>query len=170
MRRVLVLFATLFLLWALVAQANHALADIRIYLFPGALFVLYAALAFPLQAGLTVSLLGGLICDANSPVAFGTHTLLFALTHAVVFHLRDRLPRTDTVGRVVVALLANLGLFLLFSFVQIGRSPAPAAVWPRLIVDLVCSQVFLALVTPWFFALQRRALVLARVEREGLDE
>ena len=169
MRRVLILFATLLVLWALVAQLNHVLADARVYLFSGALFVIYAALMLPLPDGIALSMLGGLVCDANAPVAFGTHTLLFATTHTVVFHLRARLPREDTVGRVVIALLANLALFLVFSFVQIGRSPAPAAVWPRLIIDLVCSQVFLALAAPWFFALQRRALVLALLEREPID-
>jgi rod shape-determining protein MreD len=84
----------------------------------------------------------------------------------VVFHLRDRLPRDDTLARVIVALLANLALFLLFSFIQIARSPAPAVAWPRLIADLACSQVFLALVAPWFFALQLRAVSLAGSSRE----
>ena len=168
MRRTLVLFATLVLLWGLVSQVNHVLTDLRVYFFVGALFVTYAALMLPLRAGLTATLLGGLICDATTPVAFGTHTLLFAATHAVVFHLRDRLPREDTVGRIVITLLANLALFLVFSFIQIGRSPAPAAAWPRLIADLVASQVFLALIAPWFFAFQHRVLVLARVERENL--
>ena len=168
MRRALVLFATSLLLWALIAQVNHALTDLRVYLFVGALFITYAALMLPLGAGLAATLLAGLMCDANSPVAFGTHTLLFAAAHALVFHLRDQLPREDTVGRTVIALLANLALFLVFSFIQIARSPAPAAVWPRLIADLVCSQVFLAVIAPWFFALQHRALVLARAERESL--
>jgi rod shape-determining protein MreD len=168
MRRVLVLFATSVLLWVLVAQVNHALTDLRVYLWVGSLFVVYNALMQPLRAGMAGSLLGGLVCDANSPVAFGTHTLLFAAAHAVVFHLRDNLPREDTTGRVVIALLTNLGLFLLFSFAQIGRSPAPAAVWPSLIGDLVCSQIFLTVIAPWFFALQQRALVLARVERDAL--
>lgn len=168
MRRVLVLFATSLLLWTLIVQANHALTDLRVYLFVGALFITYAALMLPLGAGIAATLLAGLMCDANSPVAFGTHTLLFAAAHALVFHLRDQLPREDTVGRTVIALLANLALFLAFSFIQIARSPAPAAVWPRLIADLVCSQVFLALIAPWFFALQHRALVLARAERESL--
>jgi hypothetical protein len=168
MRRTLVLFATSLLLWALVAQVNHVLTDLRVYLFVGALFVTYAALMLPLGAGLSATLLAGLMCDANSPVAFGTHTVLFAAAHVLLVHLRDQLPREDTVGRTVIALLANLALFLVFSFIQIARSPAPAAVWPRLIADLVCSQVFLALVAPWFFALQHRALVLARAERESL--
>jgi cell shape-determining protein MreD len=166
MRLSLTTALTLLLLWTLVAQINHALSEFRVYLFTGSLFVTFAALKLPLRAGLAASLLGGVLCDANSPADFGTHILLFAATHAVVFHLRDRLPRDDTVSRVIVALLTNLAVFLLFSFIQIARSPAPAAVWPRLIADLACSQVFLALIAPWFFALQHRALVLTGADRE----
>lgn len=169
MRGVLTLFATQLVLWTLLSQVNHALSDAHIYLFPGSLFVTYAALMFSLPSGLAVTLLAGAINDANSAADFGTHILLFAATHAVIFHLRPRLPREDTIGRVVIALLANLGLFLVFSFIQIGNSPAPGAAWGRLLVDLLCSQVFLAVIAPWFFALQHRALVLARIEREALD-
>ncbi len=165
MRRALVLSLTLLLLWTLVAQLNHALTGLRIYLFVGGLYVTYAALMLPLRAGLTVSLLGGLLCDANTPVWFGTHLLLFAAAHTVLFHLRNRLPRDDALARVIVALLANLAIFLLFSFTQIGGSPAPAVAWARLVADLVCSQVFLALVAPWFFALQARALELTHAEQ-----
>ena len=169
MRHTLVTFLTLLLLWTLVAEVNHALSGLRVYLFVGALFVIYAALMLPWNAGLASTLLGGLLCDANAPVWFGTHLLLFTATYVVIFHLRNRLPRDDTVARVVIALLANLALFLIFSFTQIGGSPAPAAAWPRLIADLVCSQVFLALIAPWFFALQHHALLLARAERVAID-
>jgi hypothetical protein len=161
MRRALVIFLTLLLLWTLVAEVNHALSGLRVYLFVGGLFVTYAALMLPLNVGLFASLLGGLLCDATAPVWFGTHLLLFAAAHTIVFHLRARLPRDDTVARVVVALLSNLAIFLLFSFMQIGASAVPSAAWLRLFADLLCSQVFLALVAPWFFALQARALVLA---------
>lgn len=165
MRRTLVIFLTLLLLWTLVAELNHVLAGVRIYLFAGGLFVTYAALMFPLRPGLAASLLGGLLCDATAPVAFGTHLLIFAAAHLVLFHLRARLPREDTVARVAAALLANLAIFLLFSFTQIGASPVPSTAWLRLFADLVGSQIFLALVAPWFFALQTRALVLARAEQ-----
>ncbi len=164
MLRTFVVTLTTIVLWALVAQVNHALATTHVYLFVGGLCVTVAALTLPLRPGLAASFLGGLIFDAAAPVAFGTHAVLFATAHAVVFHLRDRLPRDETAGRVVIALLANLGLFLAFSFVQIPRSPAPAAIWPRLIADLVCSQIFLTLIAPWFFAFQQRALVLVRAE------
>jgi rod shape-determining protein MreD len=165
-RRTLVIFLAQYLLWALVTQLNHALSGAHVYLFVGGLVIAYAALALPLRDGLAASVLAGLLCDAGTAAGFGTHTLLFAAGHTIVFNLRDRIPRDETAGRVIVALLTNLGLFLLFSFLQISRLPAPAAVWPRLIADLMCSQVFLALVAPWFFALQARALVLAGAERE----
>ncbi len=166
MRRVLTLFAAQLVLWTLVSTLNHALTAWRVYLFPGALYVAFAALFQPRRPGLAVALLGGLVCDAATPVAFGTHALLFAAAHLILFHLRDRLPKDDTLGLVIVVLFANLALFLVFSLGQIRSSPAPAAVWPRLIADLACTQIFLALVAPWFFALQAQALALARVPRE----
>jgi rod shape-determining protein MreD len=167
MRRVLTLFATLVLLWTLFAQLNHALSAWRVYVFGGALFVAFAALTQPPRAGLIATLLAGLTCDANAPVPLGTHTLLFAAAHLALFHVRERVPRGDNLAAITVVLLTNLALFLVFSFLQIHNSPAPAAMWPRLIADLVCSQIFLVVITPWFFALQSRALVLARVEREA---
>lgn len=168
MRRTLILFLALLVLWGVVTQVNHAVTGWRVYVFVGGLFVAYAALTQPLRPGLATSLLAGLVFDANAPAEIaGTHTLLFAAAHLAVVKLRDRVPRDDTIGRVVIALLTNLALFLAFSFTQIGRAPVPAAAWPRLLTDLVVSQVFLALVAPWYFALQTRALVLARVERDN---
>lgn len=161
MRRTVATFASLFLLWAIVAEVNHALTGVQLYLWIGGLFVTYAALALPLRSGLAASLLGGLLLDAAAPIAFGTHALLFAAAHAFIFNLRDRLPRDETTARVVVALFANLALFLVFSFLHIGRVPTPALVWPRLVADLVVSQLFLTLIAPWFFALQARLLAAA---------
>lgn len=169
MRRTAVLFATLLLLWLIVRELNHALAPLHIYLWTGALFVTFAAISLPLRAGLTVSLLGGLICDATTPVAFGLHSLLFAATHVVLYNLRDRVPREETAGQVLIALFSNLALFLVFSFFQLSRLPAPAEVWPRLLSDLLCSQVIVALIAPWFFALQARSLVLAAPANEPYD-
>src|SRR4051812_26075500 len=160
MRRTIALFLTLLLLWGLLAELNHSLTGFRVYIFGGALFVVYAALNLPMRSGLATSLLAGLVCDANTPVAFGTHFLLFAAAHVTVFHVRDRVPRDDNLAAIFVVLLTNLALFLMLSFAQIHRSPAPAAVWPRLFADLLCSQIFLTLITPWFFALQGRTLKL----------
>jgi rod shape-determining protein MreD len=161
MRRIFALSLTSLILWAVLAQVNHALTDFRVYLFAGALFVSFTALTQTLRSGLTASIIGGLICDANSPVPFGTHVLLFTLAHVTVFHIRDRVPRDDNVAAVVLALFTNFALFLVFSFTQIHISPYPAAIWPRLLMDLLCSQILVAVITPWFFALQARALDFA---------
>lgn len=168
MRRGFVLFATLVLLWGFVSIVNDALAPRRVYLFAGGLYVAYSALTQPRRTGLTVSMLGGLLCDANVPVTFGTHMLLFAAAHLTLLNVRDRVPRDDNVAAIVVVLLTNLALFLVFSFGQIHDSPAPAAVWPRLIADLLCSQAFLALITPWFFALQAGAILLTHSRDEAV--
>ena len=161
MRRAFVMFITLVLLWTIVAQINQLLAGAHVYLFVGGLYVAYAALALPSGPGLAAVLLGGLLCDANAPVPFGLHALLFGAAHSVLFKLRDRLPHEDTAGRVAIALLANLGLLLLLSLFEIGRLPNPAATWARLGADLVAYQVFLAVAAPWFFSLQERALLLS---------
>lgn len=161
MRRALATFATLFLLWAIVSQVNHLLSGLHIYLWVGGLFITYSALALPFRSGLAATLLGGLLIDATTPVGFGLHALLFAAAHVFIFNIRDRLPRDETTARVIIALFANLALFLVFSFSQIDRVPTPSAAWPRLILDLLCSQVFLTLVAPWFFALQARTVELA---------
>jgi hypothetical protein len=163
MRPALASFLSVLLLWALVTQANHYLAGGQLYLFVGGLLVAQAALELPLGTGMAVSLLIGGVCDANIPLdSFGTHVLLFATAHALLFNLRDRLPHEETTGRVVIALFTNLALFLALSFLEIDRSPAPGTSWLRLFVDLIFSQIALALIAPWFFALQRRATALAQ--------
>ena len=161
MRRFVVLFALQVLLWALIGELNHALSSLHVYVFGGGLYVSYLALTQPLRPGLAVSLLGGLVCDAHAPVAFGTHLLLFAAAHLTVFRLRDRIPREDNLAAILVVLFTNFGMFLLLSFSQLHHAPLPAVTWPRLIADLVGSQILVVLVTPWFFALQARAVALA---------
>jgi len=167
MRRALVLFLTLLLLWAGMAQVNDALAPEHISLFAGGLFVAYGALFLPLAEGLAASLLAGGVCDAHAPVRFGTQVLLFATAHVLLFAFRERLPHDQAAGRIGIVLLANLAIFLALAFLQAGRG-ARASLWPRLGVDLVCSQIFVALIVPWFFALQDRALALIPPDPERM--
>ena len=160
------------ILWILLAQVNHHLAYWQVHLWAGGLFVAFAGLRLDLREGLlTVALLGA-VHDASAPVAFGTHMLLFAIAQTVIFHLRNRFPREEAVIGVLVALLANLGLFLAFSFIQIAGSPAPGIAWLRLIADLMLSQLVLAAITPWFLSLQAHALEISgaglRTEQRGV--
>ncbi len=162
MRGTLALFLTLYLLHAVVAEVNNALSGLHVWLFAGGLFVAYASLAAPFRQGFAASILGGLLCDAVSPLPFGTHAALFASAHAVVFNVRERLQRDETVVRVTVALLVNLALFFVLSLMRVRPAGLGAAAWPRLLSDLAWSETALLVAAPWFFALQLRTLELAR--------
>ncbi len=164
MRGAATLFLTLYLLHTLVAEVNSTLSGFHVWLFAGGLFVTYSALAMPFRQGFAASLLGGLLCDAVSPVAFGTHAVLFGAAHAVVFNLRERLQRDETLVRVVVALLVNIALFLALALMRVKPAHLGAGAWPRLLSDLAWSEAVVALVAPWFFALQLRSLELARAK------
>jgi rod shape-determining protein MreD len=144
----------------LAALANHHLAPLGLSLFVGGLLVTFAAMRLDLRHGLACTLLTGLLFDAAAPAPFGLGTFLFGLAHIVILHGRMRLPRDEPVFLTVVALLANLFLFLALSFVLVGANPRPAAAWARLFVDLIASQLALAVVGGWFFALQGAMLAL----------
>jgi rod shape-determining protein MreD len=162
MRGCLVLFLTLYVLRALVAEANTALSGLHVSLFAGGLYVAYAALQMPFAPGFTASVLGGFLCDAMSPVSTGTHAALFAAAHSVVYNMRERLQRDETVVRVAVALVVNGFLFAAFSAMRARFSHGGVGAWPRMLADLTWSEAAIALAAPWFFALQLRSLELAR--------
>jgi cell shape-determining protein MreD len=162
MRVALVLFLTLFLLRALVAEANTALSGLHVWLFAGGLFVAYSALMVPFRQGFAASVLGGLLCDAAAPVPFGTHAALFGAAHAAVYNLRERLQREETSVRLAVVLSLNAAFFLIITLARVRHVPAHVTVWPRLLSDFGWSEVAVAVAAPWFFALQLRSLELAR--------
>jgi hypothetical protein len=149
-------FLTLLVLWVVIDLVNHLLSPCHVFIFAGGLFVVYSALNLPLGAGLAAVFGVGLVCDANAPVPFGTHALLFATVHIILFRMRDRLPHEGTFGRIAVALLANFVLFAALSLLRARH--ASNAVWPRLATDFIFSQFFLGLIAPWFFALQKRTV------------
>ncbi|HZZ18309.1 MAG TPA: rod shape-determining protein MreD [Opitutaceae bacterium] len=160
MRGAFILFVTLYVLQALVAGVNSLLSGFHLWLFAGGLYVAYSALAMPFGEGFTATFLGGLLCDAMAPVAFGTHAVLFAVAHAVVYNLRERMQREDTTVRVVIALAVNAAVFVAVTLMRLGFRHLGE--WPRALSDLVWSEALVAVIAPWFFALQQHSLELAR--------
>ncbi len=163
MRAAAVLFATLYLLHALVAEANSLLSGLHLWIFAGGLYVTYAALFLPYSSGLVAVLLGGCLCDAMSPFAFGTEAALFAVAHAVVCNARERLQREETAVQVTIALLVNAALFLVLSLLRLRMMHGVAGAAARMLSDLVWSEAAVAVMAPWFFSLQAHTLVLLRV-------
>lgn len=162
-RRALMLLLTSLLLAVLLGQLNHYLGAWQFHVWCGGLYITLAALRLDFRTGATTAFLTGLMLDAGSPVIFGTHALLFLAAHAVIFNARARAPRDETLVGVIIALLANLGLFLALCFLRIGDTSNPGDAWMRNFADLALSQIVLALIAPWFFVVQIRTLKLGGV-------
>lgn len=154
------------LLWWLTGLANHYTAGLAIHFYLGGLLIAYSALRLDPKQGLIAVLLTGLMVDALEPVPFGTSLVLFVLVHAVVLYGRQRFPREGAVFGTVLALLANLFLFIALSFLLVGANPRPATAWLRIFADLILSQGAILLITPWFIALQDRAMELVHIHPE----
>ncbi len=167
--RVFLLSLASLLLVALLDQLNHYLGPWQLHVWCGGLFVAFTALRLDFRTGAATSFIGGLLLDAGAPVAFGTHALLFLAAHAVIFNIRARAPREETIVGVIFALLANLGLFLALSFLRIDASPDAGAAWMRVFADLLVSQLVIALIAPWFFAVQARLLQLGGIDVRGVS-
>jgi len=171
-RTTLIIFGCCVVLWVSVCQINHYLAPIHLSLFAGGLLVAFPALRLDFRTGWWSSLLIGLLVDSSTPVAFGFHGLIFVAAHTGIFNLRGRFPREETAFGLIIALLANLALFIVITASLIHRTPSPLEMLPRLSLDLLASEFLVFLVAPWFFALQEKTLEIAGVslrrEQRGL--
>lgn len=171
-RTIVILFTCCVILWVGVSQLNHYLAPLHLSLFTGGLLVTFPALRLDFRTGWWSSLLIGLLIDSSTAVPFGFHGLLFIAAHIGVFKLRGRFPREETGFGIVIALAANLTLFVAITFALIHRSPDPIDMISRHLIDLFVSEIFVLLVAGWFFALQERSLELGGVslrrEQRGL--
>jgi rod shape-determining protein MreD len=172
--RWLIVFLANLLLWWLVGVLNHHLQRfsflwldrVSLHLYVGGLFVVYSALRLDHKHGLIAIVLTGLSIDALEPVPYGTSMILLGFVHATLLYGRRRFPREGAVFGIVVALFANLFLMIALSFLLVGANPRPGSAWLRIFVDLLASQLFLLVITPWFLALQERAMEFAAIHPE----
>jgi rod shape-determining protein MreD len=171
-RTTFIIFACCVLLWVCVSQFNHYLAPLHVSVFVGGLLVSFSALRLGFREGWWASILIGLLVDSSAPVSFGFHALLFAIAHVGIFNLRGRFPREETLFGLLVALLTNIALFLTVTVSLLHRSPTPLSMLPRLLVDLLASELLVFLAAPWFFSIQEHSLeicgVSLRREQRGL--
>ena len=101
--------------------------------------------------------------DSFSPFAFGLHAFLFGVSQLIIVRIRNRLASEEVIIATVVALITNLALFMILSFILLGRVQGSPVSGLRLLTDLVLSQIFIGVTAGWFFALQERSLQIARV-------
>lgn len=159
-RRIIVLLVCGWMLMTIVRQTNHLLASSGLSIWLGGLLITLAALHLNPKTGFVGCFLLGLMMDAWSPLGFGTHALLFGAAQIIIVRIRIRIAARELAIGITVALITNLILFVFITFIAIGRSSGGTISGVRILTDLVLSQILLALITPWFFALQHRAFDL----------
>jgi len=164
--RWLIVFAANLLLWWLLGLLNDLLAGTAVHLYAGGLFIVYSAMRLDRKHGLIAVVLTGLLVDAAGPLPYGTSLMLFGLVHATLLYGRQRFPREGAVFAIVVALFANLFLVIALSFLLVGANPRPGSAWLRIFADLIASQLFLLVITPWFMALQDQAMAIVSIHPE----
>lgn len=162
-RRTLVVFCCGLILFVLARQLNHSLAGYGLSVWIGGLLVTFPALRIAPQQGFNACFILGLLVDAFSPFPFGLHAFLFGVSQLIIVRIRNRLATEEVIIATVVALITNLALFMVLSFVLLGRVQGAPVSGLRLLADLVLSQVVIGITAGWFFALQERALQIARV-------
>ena len=159
--RWIVIFATNALLAFLGDQLNHELAPWTTSCLVAGLFVPVAALRLRFRAGLLALLLSCLLFDAARPVYFGSTAIILGTAYTVWQAVRPRTPREGNTPAVLGGLLVNAVLFLLQPLVL--DAPSSGSTFARAAWDLLCSEVAVLVVGPWFFALQERTLQLCGV-------
>lgn len=158
-RQYVVVSVTALGLALLVRVCNHHLAPLHVSLGVGGLLITYAALRLHAKAAMSAAFTIGLGLDAASPVPFGQNALLLLTAVCLVLGVRHRLPREELAVGIAVAVVINLFLLIVRTLAFADAWPDPSAGWLRVFSDLVASQVFVALIAPWFFSLQRHSLV-----------
>lgn len=155
---IVILFSALGV-FLLVRALNHHLSVWQVQLTIGGLLITPSALRLQPKAALAAAFVTGLGLDVTMPVPFGENAILLMAATTLVLGLRHRIPREELAVSIAVAIILNLLLVLARTFLHLTDWPDPASNWLSLFASLVASQLFIGLIAPWFFALQRHSLV-----------
>lgn len=163
--RWLVVFAGNLLFLFVVAQVNHHLTDLsllglahgQIHLFLPALPLAFAALRLTVGPAVLATVVTALAIESGLPLPSGTILLPATACVCVTLALRGHFNRFEPSSAIFAALLINL-IMLLAVTVVAWRGGAVSLT--RVAVDLLVSQLALALLTGWFFAAQTALMEL----------
>jgi hypothetical protein len=162
--RWLVVFAGNLLFLFTVAQVNHHLASIsffgladgQFYLFLAGLPLAFAALRLALGPAVLTTVVTALAFESSMPLPSGAILLPATACVCVTLAMRGNFNRFEPSSAVFAALIANLVMMLTITIVAYRGGVSLA----RVAVDLIVSQLALALLTGWFFAAQMALLEL----------
>lgn len=155
--RWLVVFLSNLAFLLLIGQANHHLsrialgpADGPVFLFLLGLPLSFAALRLDLHHAVAVAALTGLASEAGLPLPHGLFALSASACVALTIAVRGNFNRFEPSSAILVGLLINAFLVIVVSIATGALLSAVSGL--RVMVDLILSQMALALLTGWFFS------------------
>ncbi|WP_404421919.1 hypothetical protein [Nibricoccus sp. IMCC34717] len=163
-RAILTVIVCALVLSVITRELNHAFSWTALAVFTAGLPVAFAGLRLDFSAGWKTAVLLGLLADALAPVHFGVHAIAFLITFLLIFRMRQRVPRDETLVGTVFAIASNGLLYTALSLVFVWRNPAPDRMVGRLFSEAGLSTLLVLLLAPWFFALCTHALTWAGVD------
>lgn len=163
--RWLVVFAGNAVFLFLVSQLNHYLTDFsffglahgQAYLFLPGLPLAFTALRLNLRPAVVTTVATALALEAMLPLRSGAILLPAAACVCVTISLRTGFNRFEASTAVLAALIMNLVLLLAITIVTYSAGGVSLS---RVALDLLFSQLAVALLTGWFFAAQTALLEL----------
>ena len=165
LRWILVLLANLLLI-ALIAEINHHLTPLSLYIFPGGLLLAFAVLRLRLRQSLLANGFTALAFDALNPLPFGQTFLLFLSCHTLAFSLRGHFAKENPKYGAFVAAGMNIVLFIAITLTIAGKNFSEID-WQRTLIDGALSTIFVLFLAPWFFSLQQTALAFVGIDLDA---
>lgn len=149
----------------LISQVNHHLTNFSLfglahgqtYLFLPGLPLAFTALRLNLRPAIVATVATAIALEAVVPVQSGVILLPATACVCVAISLRAGFNRFEPSTAIITALLMNLVLILA---VTIAAYRAGGVSLSRVALDLLFSQLAVALITAWFFAAQTALLEL----------
>ena len=111
----LILFALHGLALILLSQLNQTLATVSLFLFVNGLLISFPALFLPLGQGMAAVFLISIFYDSGEPWKMGASMIPNLITFTALYYIRDRIQYNNRRVFMMVALTANLFLFLYYT-------------------------------------------------------
>ncbi len=160
------------LLFVLLTWVNQWLSMGSVTIYLPAAFVLFTALHGSNRIAFATALVVGLFIDALSPLPYFSQTFVLLLCTTILMSLRQRIRRSSLMQTTAIGLVANtlafLTLTLLFSL--FSTLPLDLAVFLRIVIDLLLSQLVFLAVAPWFLEFQKSLLSLSGVNPDAEEQ
>lgn len=166
LRWIIVLIANFFII-LLAGEMNHHLAPLSLHVFAGGLLITFGALRLQLKPAFLANALTALLVDAMTPMTPGVMFLGLMAVHTLIFASRGNIPRESSRAATAVAVGANTLIMLLLALSFAREAVHPAAYWQRMSIDILLSQVIVAIGATWFFSLQMASLRLVGINLDA---